>query len=761
MIGKTLGHYLIMEKIGAGGMGVVYRAHDEHLDRSVALKVLPPGALADETARSRFRREALTLSQLNHPNIAVVHDFDSENGVDFLTMEYVVGETLAAKIAAGPLPEKEVIALGTQIAEALEEAHEHGIIHRDLKSANVMVTPKGHVKVMDFGLAKLVPSVESDAVTADGLEQTQARTLLGTVPYMAPEVLQAQEADARSDLWALGVMLYEMATGTRPFQGQTYYELSSAILRDAPLPLPDNRPPGLRTVIERCLEKDPDKRYQLASEVRAALEAVRSAEATASPQRQRTLKPKKRRGRRKRIRSLAVLPLVNLSGDPEQEYFADGMTETLIADLAKLRALRIISRTSVMRYKGSSKSLPEIAEDLHVDAVVEGSVLRVGSRVRITAELIHAATDTHLWGECYERDLQDVLVLQSEVARAIAREIQVAVTAEESKRLASARPVDPEAYEAYLKGRHCWNQRTEEALKKAAEYFRQAIAKNPRYALAYSGLADAYILLGDTSYGYMPPREAMREAKSAAEKALEIDDTLAEAHNSLGAVKDQFDWDLKGAEREFKRAVELDPGYATAHHWYAYLLAHTGRLDEAASEIAIAREFDPVSLIINADVGWVYYLARRYDQAIEQLHKTLELDSNFVRARYLLGRSFLEKGMYAEAVRELRKATDLSGRNAVYVAGLGCAYAASGKRDEATGILRELKERSKRSYIPPCDIALIYVALGEHDEAFRWLEKAFDEGSDFKDELKAGPALDPLRTDPRFRDLLRRVDLTQ
>lgn len=460
---------------------------------------------------------------------------------------------------------------------------------------------------------------------------------------------------------------------------------------------------------------------------------------------------------------LAVLPFDNLSADPDQEYFSDGMTEELIAQLGRLEPsqLSVIARPSAMRYKATSKRVEEIGRELGVNYVLSGSVRRVGNRVRITAQLAQVHDQTQLWAQSYDGTLSDILGLQSDVAKAIGREIKVVLPPSDQAMLTTRRQINPEAYEAYLKGRYYWNKRTEDALNKAAEYFQQAIRMNPEYALAYSGLADSYILLGDTGYGILPPRQAMRDAKPAAIRALEIDDTLAEAHTSLASVREQFDWDWDDSEREYKRAIELQFGYANAHHWYAYLLAQMGRLDEAAAEILCARELDPLSLIINADLGWVYYLAHRYDQAIERLFKTLELDPNFIRAHYLLGRSYVEKAVYHKAIEELQRASDLSARKAVYLAGLACGYAASGRAREAMQILGELKERSKTRYVPPFDIGLVYIALGQVDSGFAWLEKAFEEGSDFKDELGAGPALDPLRTDPRFQDLVRRFGLPQ
>ena len=573
MIGKSISHYRVTEKLGAGGMGEVYRAHDERLDRDVALKVLPAGLLADEPARKRFRKEALMLSKLNHPNIATVHDFDTQEGVDFLVMEYVAGTTLAEKLAGRALPEKEVARLGTQMAAALEEAHEQGVVHRDLKPGNVMVTPKGQAKVLDFGLAKLVRP-ESETAVTESLTETPAAA--GTFPYMAPEQLRGETVDARTDLHALGVLLYEMATGQRPFPEAQGPRLIDAILNTAPVP-PSRFQPRLSTELERiilkCLEKEPENRYQSAQEIGVDLRrlgsspsvsAVREPIASRIPWqragvaslavvaflavlfalnvgglRERLLGPPTPG----RIESLAVLPLENISGDPQEDYFADGMTDALIDELAQIGALKVISRTSVMQYKGVKKPLPEIGRELDVDAVVEGSVLRAEGQVRITAQLIEAATDRHLWSKSYQRDMRDVLALQSEVAQAIAREIKIAVTPEEKMRLASARTVNPEAYQLYLIGRFYWNRRSEEGFKNAIDHFQRAIEIDPAFAPAYTGLADSYILLG--TWGFVPFKEANPIAKAAAQKALEIDESLAEAHASLGLYH-QVVWDWGG-----------------------------------------------------------------------------------------------------------------------------------------------------------------------------------------------------------------------
>ena len=457
------------------------------------------------------------------------------------------------------------------------------------------------------------------------------------------------------------------------------------------------------------------------------------------------------------IHSIAVLPLENLSHDPEQEYFADGMTEALITDLGKISALRVISRTSVMHYKGTAKTLPEIARELNVDAVVEGAVMRSGDRVRITAQLIQAATDKHLWAETYERDLRDVLALQGEVARDITTEIQIRLTPQQQARLASARPINPEAHELYLKGRYEWNKRTEEGLKKGIQYFEGAIAKDPNYAVAYAGLADSYGILADN--GFSPPEECYPKARAAALRALEIDDSLAEAHTSLAQILQSYDWDWSGGAREIQRAIELNPGYANAHHLYALFLSGVGRHAEAIVEIRKARELDPLSIRINANVGLVLYLAREYDQALEGLRKALELDPNDIDSHIYLALVYSQKGMHDEAIAASRKAQDLSaGKDQTSNLALAYVYAVAGRRGEALKILAELKNPSRGSYLPPETVAEVYAGLGDKQEALTWLEKAYAEHATYLDVLKVNPAFDPLRSDPRFQDLLRRMN---
>ena len=789
MIGKTLGHYRIVEKIGAGGMGEVYRARDERLDRDVAVKVLPAGALADEGARKRFRKEALALSKLNHPNIATVYDFDSQEGVDFLAMEYVAGQTLSEKVAGGSLPEKEVASLGVQIAEALEEAHEHGIVHRDLKPGNIVVTPKGRVKVLDFGLAKLLYPAGAAAVTAS---ISESRAVAGTVPYMSPEQLQAEPADARSDIFSFGAVLYEMATGQRPFREEILSRLTDAILHQppvAPRALNGRVSPELERITLKCLEKDPENRYQSAKEIGVDLRRLGSASATATSLRAAPVRRWRPRwtagvitalalsvffalyvGSRRRapgpaqpatIQSLAVLPLENFSHDPEQDYFADGMTEELITDLAQIGALRVISRTSVMHYKNTSKTLPEIARELNVDAVVEGSIERSGDRVRIRVQLIQAPTDTHLWANSYERDLRDVLALQGDVAQAIANEIKIKLTPQENTQLSSAHSVNPEAHDMYLRGRYYWNKRTEDGLRKSLKYFQGAVEKDPHYALAFAGLADSYVVLGASQYSVLAPKEAMPRAREAATEALQLDSSLAESHATLGYLKAFYDRDSRGAEQEFRRAIELSPGYATAHQWYAIFLAETERFDEGIGEIQKAETLDPLSLIISSDAGGILKFSGRYDEAIEQLRKTLEMDPNFAAAHWTLGLCYEEKKMYPDAIAEFQKAIALSGGNLSWKANLAHTYAVAGRKDEAVQILNELKDESKHHFVPGRSFALIYVGLGDNKQALAWLEKANTEGDDVKTLLKMGRQFDPLRSDPGYQDLLRRIGPSQ
>ncbi len=790
LLGQTLGHYRILEKIGEGGMGEVYRARDDHLGRDVAIKVLPAGILADEHARKRFRKEAEALSKLEHPNIATIHDFDTQGEVDFLVMEYIPGETLTNKLRQGPLPEKEVVRLGLQLAEGLAAAHEHGVIHRDLKPGNLRLTSDGRVKILDFGLAKLVHCFSPTTITESAPETV---VFAGTLPYMAPEQLRGEEVDQRTDIYGVGVVFYEMATGQRPFGEKVSAVLMDDILHQYPPPLGRLRPqlsPRLDDIILKCLEKDRENRYQSAKELAVDLRRLQSGAETAAPLtrtprwsarsvrlglllvasiitvllalnignlRQRLFHP----GEAPRIKSLAVLPLANLSDDPQQEYFADGMTEALIAELSQISSLKVISRTSVMRYKSSNKPLPQIARELNVDGIIEGSALHSGNRVRITAQLIQASSDTHVWGKSYERDLRDVLALQGEVAQAIAKEIKTNLTPQEHARLARARPVNPEAYEPYLRGRYEWNKRTKDSLYKALDYFRQAIKLDPTYALAYSGLADVYLVLCGT--GFLPGAEVFPKSKAAALKALELDENSAEAHVSLAAVLSIVGRDRTAVLREYETAIQLSPNYATAHQWYAVDLAYIGRSGDAIREIEQARRLDPLSVRINTSVPYVYYLARQYDRAVAEAHKALELElepRDPVTHR-ILGWIYLQKRMPKEALAEFKMELTLEPGSPRALANLALGYAVAGNIKEAEKILAGLQQRSKEEYVTPYFMARAYVGLGQKEQAMAWLQKGFEVQDALMERLKVDPALDPLRSDPRFQDLLRRMNFPE
>lgn len=798
MLAQTFSHFRILDKLGSGGMGVVYRAEDTSLGRTVALKFLPGERAQDKRTLERFKQEARTASALNHPNICTIYEIGDDSGEVYIAMEYIEGQVLRERVGHEGVPVDTVIRLGRQIASALEHAHQHGVIHRDLKLANIMSTSQGDAKVLDFGLARRVEELElSRTSLADAPVETTVG-LAGTLPYMAPELLEGKEASPRSDLWAFGVVLYEMATGCRPFAGQNFVQLSTAILKQHALPFPEHIPPGLRAVILRCLEKEPARRYQRASEVLAALEALSSgtedssatlsgvtAHALPAPVADRrahwarrltpvwalaivlavvlwVMKPfssgeRSLRSPGSHMQSIAVLPLTNASGDPQEAYFGDGMTDELINNLSRISALRVISRTTVMRYKSTHKPLSDIARELHADSVVEGTVERSEGRVTIRASLVDPQSDRTLWGNTYRGDFSDILSLQNQVAQAIAAEIRVQLTPQESASLTKSRTVNPRAYETYLRARHYWNKRTPGDLNKAIESFKAAIEIDPTYALAYAGLADSYSLL--SVYGEVPPREAMPRAKAAAKRALEIDGSLAEAQATLANIEWAYDWDSAAAEAGFRKALASNPNYASAHQWYAVYLSNHDRHDEAIAEILRARDLDPLSPIIEANTGMDYYYARRFGQAIIELKKTTEQEPGFWVPYSMLGQTYLAMGRNADATVEFTKARSLSPESVRNISMLGRAYAVSGRRAEAERLIEELQHLSTKRYVPPVYIAVIYIGLGERDKAFTWLEKAYSDRSDWMIFLDAEPLFDPLRSEQRFQDLLRRVGL--
>jgi serine/threonine-protein kinase len=784
---ERLGHYRLLERIGAGGMGEVYRARDERLDREVAIKILPPDVRDDLRARDRLLEEARSASQLNHSHICTIYEVNQEDSIAFIAMEYVAGRPLSAIIPPESLPTEEVVRYGTQIADALAHAHQRQIVHRDLKPANVTVTPDGVAKVLDFGLAVRLRSEELEAVTLSQLNLGDSEPLAGTLPYMAPEQLRGDPVDARCDIWALGVLLYEMASGHRPFLGRSGFTVTSAILRDPPPPLPDYVPAGLTAVIRKCMSKDPAARYQSAGEVRSALETLESTavsrprlpatRASAGPRRAlftwvtvglavslAVLFTLNIKGLRERIvhprtapviRSLAVLPLANLSGDPSQDFFADGMTAELIREVSKIKQLRVVSRTSVMSYKGTHTPLPQIARELGVNALLEGSVGRSGNHVRIAVGLYDGASERELWSGTFDRDLNDVLSLEDEVAHAMALQIRLKLASSPGARAS----VNPQAYDLYLKGRYALDQDSANDLNLAFVYFRQGIEKDPQYAPLYAGLADAYGLL--PFYTDTRPSEAFPKAKEAAAKALQLEPTLAEAHASMAYVLNYYDWDRPGAEREFKRSLELDPNDAAAHHAYGRFLASMGRVDEARAELGRAQELDPLSLGIQSNVGMVSYFARQYEDALRQLQKVLELDPKFPVPYWGIGMCYEQLKKYPEALAQFQRGIELSGRGANGIASLAHAHGLAGQPAEAQKILVELTSRSKTKYVSSYQFAVIHLGLGHNERAIVALEEAYDERSMLLGYLKMDPRFDPLRSDPRFQSLLSRIHIPE
>jgi serine/threonine protein kinase/Tfp pilus assembly protein PilF len=788
MLGQRIGHYLIEQKLGEGGMGVVYRARDEKLQRDVALKFLGVFSAAGSASHEHILQEARAISALNHPNICTVYEVGEADGRPYIAMEYVEGHPLTVEVPSVGLSLDQVERYGVQLADALAHAHSRGVIHRDLKSANVMVTPSGRLKVLDFGISRRVAPGGGDDTTRFDQSWESQHTFTGTLPYIAPEILKGQEADERSDIWALGVLLYEMAAGQRPFRGGTAYELSAAILREKAPGIAQPLPPVLRSVIDRCLDKDPGQRYQKAGEVRAALETAGTATRTntyevTTPPAAGGNKLLTRRnvailcaaaalllgaaywlsGRKNwkpatatpgAIQSIAVLPLENLSGDASQDYFADGMTDALITELSQIKKLRVISRTSVMQYKQTRKPIEQIAQELNVDAVVEGSVARAGDRVRINAKLIQTNVEGTLWADNFERNFTDVLALQSDMATAIARRIQVELSSAEQTQLSRSRTVVPEAYEAYLKGRYEVAKRTTQGFLSAIDYFQKAIDRDKTFAAAYAGLSETYLHMSNEDL--RSPAEMIPKAKAAAAKALQLDENLAEAHASLATIR-FFYLEPEGVEAEFQKAIALNPNYAQALHWYALYLVAQGRKEDAITEIKLARDIDPRSSIINANVGWCYYLAGDFDRAVEAEKAALQLDPGFGIAYGYLGQAYLEKGKYQEALESLRRYVSLEPGDLPRKAELANAYGRAGKKKEAEEILAEFRARQGEAYISPYDWAMLYTGLGEKKLALDWLEKAYDERSGRIVNLAVHPQFASLRSEPRFQVLVAKL----
>ncbi|MEK7728025.1 MAG: protein kinase, partial [candidate division KSB1 bacterium] len=761
--------------LGEGGMGVVYKAEDTKLERIVAIKFLPHHIAANADERARFKIEAKAAAALNHPNIATIYAIEEVDGEMFIVMEFIEGRELKEfSIANFQLKIENCLSYATQIAEGLKAAHAKGITHRDIKSSNIMVTESGQVKIMDFGLAKMGGDVHL----------TKTGTTLGTEAYMSPEQARGEVVDQRTDIWSFGVVLYEMLTGQLPFRGVYEQAVIYSILNEDPQTISSLRPEvprALEANAHKALAKKAEERYQHMEEVLAALKSSTTA---AAPEVVKAIKPNLPKRSRAlvyggiaallivltavvlyfipqpaaSIDAIAVLPLTNLSGDPNQEYFADGMTEALISVLGQIEALRVISRTSVMQYKGGTKPLPAIGRELNVDAVVEGSVQSSGNRVNISVRLIVAETEKGLWSKNFEREPRDVLTLQREVGLAIAQEIKVQITPNEQARLEKARTVNPKAYELYLWGRNFRDKETPESLKQAVDCFEQAIVIDPGFAPAYASLVVPYQLFG--ALNLLPAEEANSKARQAAAKALHLDETLSETHGAIAVFREMVDWDWSGAEQSFKRAIELNPNNAEAHREYGLFLGRMRRTDEGLAEMKRAHELDPLSEQVNAYLAWAYIFNRQYDEAIAHCQTALQLNPGFALVRFHLGIAYLTKGLYKEsvAVFETHAVAGLGRLEALGY--LGSAYALSGQKEKALQLLAELKMRLKQGQEgSSVGMAQIYVSLGEKDEALAMLERAYEQRSVWFVHLMRNPVFDPVRAEPRFQALLKKMGL--
>jgi serine/threonine protein kinase/Tfp pilus assembly protein PilF len=783
MIGETILHYKIIEKLGEGGMGVVYLAEDLNLERKVAIKFLPRHIAGNSEERERFKIEAKAAAALNHPNIATIYAIEESGEDTFIVMEFIDGIELKDKIKSGPIPIKEAINIAVQIAEGLEAAHKKGIVHRDIKSQNIMISDDGKVKIMDFGLAKV----------SGGTQLTKVGSTIGTAAYMSPEQALGEEVDSRSDIFSFGVALYEMLTTKLPFNAEHQAALVYSVINETPQPVArfNNKvSQDFERIVFKALAKDKKERYQHADDIIADLRRERKniEYAKVDQDNMRSTAPQikiQQPGKNFRryyiafailillavvaayliffakgseINSIAVLPFSITSPDSSANILSDGITEGIINSLSSIPSLTVMSRNAVFRYVGENVDVKEVGKKLNVKAVLLGRIAQAGDSYAISVELVDAGNEQHLWGAQYNKHASDIYSLQGEVSKDISEQLRLKLSGEEENRLAKNYTKNSEAYTLYLKGLYYLNKRTRDGIIKGIDYFKQSLEKDPNYALAHSGIADGYGLMGGNYF--MSPDEAYPKEREAAQYALRLDDNLAEAHTALADVLNTYDWNWEGANREYRKAIELNPNYANAHHWYAIALANQGLFDEAFSEIKRAQQLDPLSIRINQNVGYIYYLSRQYDKAINLLRKTIEIDSTFPLGNAELGDCYFMKKQYDIAYDAYQTEVRVTGDSTnIYL--LACVDAVTGRKKEAMVLRGKLKDISTRTFVPTSYFVFIEIYLGNKDKAFALLQKAVEEKDSYMISLKTEPKFDPIRSDPRFANLLREVHLAQ
>lgn len=775
MVGTTISHYEVLEKLGEGGMGMVYKARDTQLGRFVAVKVLIPAAGETTDRRARFLLEARAASSLNHPNIITIHDIVSVKTGDCIVMELVRGDTLGDVLRSGTIPVVDALKYAIQIADALSAAHGIGIVHRDLKPANVMITPEGLAKVLDFGLAKLAGSsgavdlgdsestVSISAGAVGGTPRTMEGAIIGTLSYMSPEQAQGGKVDTRSDIFSFGSVFYEMLTRHRAFHGKSGIETLTAILRDEPRPFPEGLevPEDVRDIILRCLKKDPDQRFQSMTDVKAALEQLYFASRSGILQAQSGMwkKPVTRA-----LPSIAVLPFLNLSSDKENEYFSDGLAEEIINALTRIANLRVTARTSAFVFRGAQEDVRKIGETLNVASVLEGSVRKSGNRVRISVQLIGVADGNNLWSERYDREMTDVFEIQDEISHAIVEKLRVKLAGDSSDgninpgHIVKRYTENLEAYDLYLRGRYELYKMTREGLDTSKSLFEEAIRLDPRYAPAHDGLA--YCCYSEGFLGFVAPKDAMPKAKAAVRRAIELDETVAEAHATLGVILALYDWDWPGAEREMMRSIELNGASPGSRDVYAfYYLRPVGRIEDAVAEVQHALSLDPLSILFRVHLGFLYYLQRNYEHSIAQFRKVLEMSPQYYLAHAMMAPVYMQTGHFDAALECYAKAREADA-NSKFVDSLeAMTLAAAGHRERAEEMLAVILKRSAHEYISPVSIAYICTALGDFDAAFSLLDRAVHDRDPNILGLKSNPIFDPLREEPRYHALLKKMQL--